>query len=421
MNRALVDDGSSAAGLEAPEDTIPAPSSSPLVTEPTRFFAAWRSLSLDGNRDVIDGIVAPSHRGPSRELTGFLARWPGAWYWGDDAHSRLVLIRGTAPARPERWLWHGALLVLTIICTLGAGVVLMGGWTPVIQPGLAGTIGGVIAFAEFVVHGGWRQLLPGWEFAAPLLLILLVHELGHYVAARRYAIDVSPPYFLPVPPNISPIGGFGAFIRLRSPVYDRRQLLDVGAAGPLAGFIMAFVVLIWGYGLSQRLPFSMPDAPSFVSFAGRPFALGESLLTRALREWMLPGSGPVRLSPEAFAGWVGMFITGLNLLPLSQLDGGHVLYGRVAAAESHRSRRGRWPPLPPRSGPDVAPLGGTHVRDWWRTVDPPGGRHSGAPGAARRPAHRCGLHRGIRPDVRAVPLCTLRLHDRTRSDGPASP
>ncbi len=299
------------------------------MTDPTRFFSVWRALSLDGTRDVLDGVVAEPHCGPSAELVRFLGQWPGAWYWGDDGRTRLILIRGNAPARPERWLWHGALLVLTIICTLGAGAVLMGRWAPVVRPGLGGAITGVLEFGEFFARGGWRILLPGWEFALPLLGILLVHELGHYVAARRYAIDVSPPYFLPVPPTLSPIGGLGAFIRLRSPVYDRRQLLDVGAAGPLAGFIVAVAVLLWGYQLSHRLDIAMPDGPSFVRFAGQPIALGESLITRALRDWVLPGSGPVALSPEAFAGWVGMFITGLNLLPLSQLDGGHVLYGLI--------------------------------------------------------------------------------------------
>ena len=303
------------------------------MTDATRFFTIWRSLSLDGSRDVIDGVIAEPHRGPSAELAEYLRRFRGAWYWGDDRHTHLILIQGAAPSRPERWLWHGALLLLTVICTLGAGVVLIGQWVPVTRPGTWGAVEGVIAFGATVVEGGWRGLLPGWEFAAPLLLILAIHELGHYLAARRYAIDVSPPYFIPVPPNISPIGGLGAFIRLRSPVYDRRQLLDVGAAGPLAGFLVALGVLLWGYQLSHRLPFSVLDDPSFVTFAGRPIILGDSVLTRALRDWVLPGSGPVRLSPEAFAGWVGMFITGLNLLPLSQLDGGHVMFGLVGTRQ----------------------------------------------------------------------------------------
>ncbi|MES2124512.1 MAG: site-2 protease family protein [Gemmatimonadota bacterium] len=305
------------------------------MTGARQFYSAWIEHTLTGDREVLDGIIAPSHLGPSPELAAFLARFPGAWYWADNARTRLVLIRGLAPARPERWLWHGALLLVTVLCTLGAGSVLMGRWQPAIHHGFAGSLESVREFAVFVAGGGWRVLLPGWEFAAPLLAILMIHELGHYITARRYAIDVSPPYFIPVPPNLSPIGNLGAFIRLRSRVYDRRQLLDVGAAGPLAGFIVAVAVLLWGYQLSHRMPISLPGSPSLLVFGGHSIGLGDSWLTRALRDWVLPGEGPVMLSPEAFAGWVGCFITGLNLLPLSQLDGGHVWYGLLG-------RRQRW-------------------------------------------------------------------------------
>ena len=147
-------------------------------------------------------------------------------------------------------------------------------------------------------------------------------------AARRYAIDTTPPFFLPIPPTLSPIGSLGAFIRLRSPVLDRRQLTDVGAAGPLAGFLAAIAVLIWGYLTSERIPL-VPHLASYVVWRGEPILLGESLLTRALRDWLVPGTTAVHLSLPAFAGWVGCFITGLNLLPMSQLDGGHVLYGLI--------------------------------------------------------------------------------------------
>ncbi len=294
------------------------------MSEPGHFFASWRSQTLAGSRLVIEGALRAEHRGPSPALREWLARWPGAWYWADDARSRLVLVQGTAPARPERWLWHGALLLLTIITTLAAGAILTHAWRPT---GAFGPLGGVAAFIEAVRDGGWRLLLPGWSFAGPLLAILLVHEAAHYLAARRYAIDVSPPYFLPVPPSLSPIGTLGAFIRIRTPVYDRRQLLDVGAAGPLAGFVVALAVLAWGYGDSIRVPGSELHAPSLVALVGQPIVIGDSLLTAVLRDWIVPGAGPVVLSPAAFAGWVGMFITALNLLPLSQLDGGHVLYG----------------------------------------------------------------------------------------------
>lgn len=295
--------------------------------DPTSFFAGWRSQTLSGDRSVLDGVILPAHQGPSKELADFLAQWPGAWYWGDDARTRLVLIRGTATPRPERWLWHGALLFITVLCTLAAGAVIAHVWSPIYRPGFGGAVVGVVEFAEFILAGGWRQLLPGWRFALPLLGILLVHEFGHYLAARRYAIDVSPPYFLPVPPTLSPIGNLGAFIRIRSPVYDRRQLLDVGAAGPLAGFVVAVAVLIWGYQDSLRVVVNGDFTPSLIRLTGAPIVLGDSILTRALRDWVVPGQGAVLLSPAAFAGWVGMFVTALNLLPLSQLDGGHVLYG----------------------------------------------------------------------------------------------
>ncbi|MGQ0704403.1 MAG: site-2 protease family protein [Gemmatimonadales bacterium] len=286
-----------------------------------------------GTREVIDALVLSAHRGGSPELRAALTRWPGRWYWTDRTRSRLVLVRAHPGGRGPRWALHGLLLVLAIICTLGAGAALAGVWVPSAPDGLRGIVLGMGRFFEGVFRGDWRLLLQGWSFAIPLLVILLVHESGHYFAARRYVIDVSPPFFLPIPPTISPIGTLGAFIRMRSPVLDRRQLLDVGAAGPLAGFVVAVLVLVWGLLVST--PATMPVGLSpeagtmrlWVSFAGEPIALGDSVLTYAMREWLLPGSEVVHLSLPAFAGWVGVFVTGLNLLPLSQLDGGHVLYG----------------------------------------------------------------------------------------------
>ncbi|HEX9895685.1 MAG TPA: site-2 protease family protein [Gemmatimonadales bacterium] len=294
------------------------------MEELTPHFTAWRVMPA-GTREIIDALVAPSSRG-SDGLSAALARWPGKWYWLDRDHGTLVLVRPITTVRP-RWLLHGALILLTILCTLGAGAVLAGGYTPDLRPGLAGVFISAGEFFLRAVQRDWYVLLQGWSFALPLLAILLVHELGHYVTARRYAIDTSPPYFVPVPPTLSPIGSLGAFIRLRSPVVDRRQLLDVGAAGPLAGFVVAVAVLVWGYTTSERIPIVIGTDPSYVTLAGQPLFLGESLLTRALRDWLLPGTDAVHLSLPAFAGWVGVFITGLNLIPLSQLDGGHVTYG----------------------------------------------------------------------------------------------
>ena len=194
----------------------------------TGTFDAWRVVRL-GTREFTDAIVAPAHRGPSAELTRALHAWPGRWYWADPERGQLVLVRALGPERRERWWLHALLFGLTVMCALGAGLALGGESLP-----SGGLLGGVAGFAREVIAGGWRFLAAGWPFALPLLAILLIHELGHYVAARRYAIDASPPFFLPVPPTLSPIGSFGAFIRLRSPVLDCRQLLDVGAAGPLA-------------------------------------------------------------------------------------------------------------------------------------------------------------------------------------------
>jgi hypothetical protein len=296
------------------------------VEELTGTFEAWRIVRL-GTREVVDAVVAPGHRGPSAELAAALRRWRGAHYWTDSDHTGLVLIRPVGIARGERWVLHAVLALLTVVCALGAGAALSGAWIPRYGgPGIGGAISGGVAFLLGVATGGWRDILAGASFAFPLLSILLVHELGHYFAARRYGIDTSPPFFLPVPPTISPVGSLGAFLKLRTPILDRRQLLDVGASGPLAGFVIAAAVLVWGYSTSEALSLGTETAGEFVTFAGRQIYLGDSLLTYGLRSFFFPEAAAVYLSLPAFAGWVGAFITGLNLMPLSQLDGGHVLY-----------------------------------------------------------------------------------------------
>jgi hypothetical protein len=221
------------------------------------LFSAWRTMEL-GSREVVDALVLPSHRGPSTQLTQFLGAWQGAHYWADDARERLVLVRPIGIDEPVGWAKYVLFFVLTLICSLAAGAALAGVWYPVAVPGgLVGVIREIIEFFRGFLAGDWKIFLAGWTFAVPSLLILLIHELGHYQAARRYAIDTTPPFFIPMPPVPtvgSPIGSFGAFIRVRSPVIDRQQLLDVGAAGPLAGFVVALVVLVWGFTLSERVP-----------------------------------------------------------------------------------------------------------------------------------------------------------------------
>lgn len=186
------------------------------------------------------------------------------------------------------------LFLATFVSTLVAGSYLAGG-NPLARPG---------------------DLPLGLMFNVPLLSILAVHELGHYAAARRHKVDVTPPFFLPAP---SFIGTFGAFIRIRSPLPTRNALFDVGVAGPVAGALVAIPVLMIGLGLSEIRP----------SAATGGIPLGESLIFKAAARAVLgavPKGYDVVLHPVAFAGWIGLFVTMLNLIPAGQLDGGHIAY-----------------------------------------------------------------------------------------------
>ena len=159
-------------------------------------------------------------------------------------------------------------------------------------------------------------LVRGLPFAATLLLILLAHEFAHYVTARRYGLPTSLPYFLPVP---SFIGTFGAFIRIHSPILQRRALIDIGASGPLVGFGLSLVAVAVGLAFSTVVEESRVGG----------LMLGEPLIFTALSRLVLgalPAHHDVLLHPIAFAGWIGLFVTALNLIPIGQLDGGHVAY-----------------------------------------------------------------------------------------------
>ena len=162
--------------------------------------------------------------------------------------------------------------------------------------------------------------LRGLPFAAALVTILLVHELGHYLTCLRYRVSASLPYFLPAP-LLSPVGTFGAFIRIRSRFPDRRALFDIGASGPWAGFVVALAATV--IGLTHSTVLATPQE-------WHGFACGDSLLTAFLIRVVLHvDSATVLLHPVAFAGWFGLFVTSLNLLPVGQLDGGHVLYATL--------------------------------------------------------------------------------------------
>ncbi|HMA43578.1 MAG TPA: site-2 protease family protein, partial [Gemmatimonadales bacterium] len=189
-----------------------------------------------------------------------------------------------------------------------------------------GLLRGRLSFVGDPAHA----LLAGTAFSIPLMAILLAHELGHYVTARRYLLDVSPPYFLPVPLWPSFIGTMGAFIRLRTLLSDRRQLFDVGVAGPLAGFAVALPTLLLGLHLSVAIPPASGLSGMLLRYSdSEVLRLGDSLVT-LLARWAMHGDlGPVVVHPLAFAGVLGMFVTMINLMPMAQLDGGHILYAAI--------------------------------------------------------------------------------------------
>lgn len=177
---------------------------------------------------------------------------------------------------------------------------------------------------------GWG-LLAGWRFALPLMAILIAHEMGHYVAARIHRVDVSPPYFIPMP--IFLLGTMGAVIRMRDPIDRRNALLDIGAAGPIAGMVVALPVLAIGIATSPVLP--LPTEGGF-------FIEGRGLLYWALLYGLkgpIPEGMDIFLSPTAFAGWAGLLVTQINLIPVGQLDGGHVAYALFGHRQNAYSKR----------------------------------------------------------------------------------
>ncbi|NUO54862.1 MAG: site-2 protease family protein [Polyangiaceae bacterium] len=213
--------------------------------------------------------------------------------------------RPSEPVEPPkpRLALHAALFVVTFIALLytGAGY---GGDLP-----------------ENATWGDILRALPsGWKFAVPLMAILLVHELGHYVAARIHRVPASLPFFVPAP-GISPFGTFGAVILMPGRIKRRDALLDIGAAGPLAGLIVAIPVVI--IGLSQSVVEPLPPMYQME---------GQSLFYLAMKRAVLgpiADGSDVLMNATAFAGWTGLFVTALNLLPIGQLDGGHIAYALV--------------------------------------------------------------------------------------------
>lgn len=201
---------------------------------------------------------------------------------------------------------HGLLFGLTVLTTLAAGALMAG----------------------HDIFSNPLLLSRGFPFSAALLTILGCHEFGHYFYAKKHGVDASLPYFIPLPPPITLIGTLGAFIRIRSEIPRRKALLEIGAAGPIAGFIIAIPVLLYGLSQSTIVDLSQHDGT---------FILGDSLMFKLAVMLIYPelsADSDILLHPIAFAGWIGLLVTMLNLLPIGQLDGGHIIFALMG--ENHR-------------------------------------------------------------------------------------
>jgi membrane-associated protease RseP (regulator of RpoE activity) len=176
-----------------------------------------------------------------------------------------------------------------------------------------------INFILFIATSFTTYLINGPSYAICIMTILLAHEMGHFIMCRKYRVDATWPFFLPVP--LPPFGTFGAVIKMKGHIPDKRALFDIGAAGPIGGLIFAIPITIIGLSLSEVHPIPK-DSTSYLG-------LGEPILFSLFAKMMIGEVAEgfdIILNPIAFAGWAGLFVTALNLLPIGQLDGGHIIY-----------------------------------------------------------------------------------------------
>ncbi len=233
--------------------------------------------------------------------------------------------------RPRHRYWINiTLLLATIFTTLVVGARLEYNFLNDL-PSFPTSRGMLNFFPVFWVLQHPARLLLGVPFAATLMLILLAHEMGHYLVSRHYGVDATLPFFIPAP---TLIGTMGAFIRIKSPIRSRAVLFDIGIAGPIAGFVVAVITLFFALLLSKPLPIGMPE--SDLQF-GYPliFTLLHRLVPGISAQFPLT---ELYLHPIAIAAWAGMFATALNLLPGGQLDGGHLVFATSPRAHKWVSR-----------------------------------------------------------------------------------
>jgi membrane-associated protease RseP (regulator of RpoE activity) len=231
---------------------------------------------------------------------------------------------------PEKISTNVILFILTVFSVMLAGAQPEG---PIPED----TLGGLLALG--------KAILTGWPFAASLLGILLAHEFGHYFMSRYHKTPATLPYFIPLPPPLGLLGTMGAAIIMRATPKNKRVLFDIGIAGPLAGLVVAIPVLFYGLQLSklgtiEPNPLGYLEGNSLMYLLAKYLVFGQLLPSPAepqsILYWIqyfftgkpVPFGGlDVFIHPVAFAGWGGLLVTGLNLIPAGTLDGGHVIYG----------------------------------------------------------------------------------------------
>ena len=309
-----------------------------------RVFAIESSVMGDGR------TVAVKYRGHLTEDSEKAWRWLSAelrplgctpMFRIEHGGQVIIVALGIVAPSPSRAWISFVLLALTVVSMMmSAG---LNEWLNQQPASVVASLGNDVVA---LLVAGFQHMALGWPFMVSMIGILGAHELGHYIAARLHREPASPPYFIPLP--LSPLGTMGAVINLKAPPANRRVLLDIGAAGPIAGLVVAIPVLIIGLYLSAPLRQLSPDQVSgfegnsilYVALKWLVFGrfLPEPTFTGDLPHWLAmlrfytigvfpPGGGTdVFLNQVAWAGWAGLLVTSLNLIPAGQLDGGHALY-----------------------------------------------------------------------------------------------
>lgn len=261
------------------------------LDEPQKGFVRYRGRFLVDPADCFDELRAVF------EAQGFTPTIR------EEGNGRIALVALPHVFNPPAsdWRINLALFVITIVSTLATAAYF---------------------YAETAEQA--TQIWRGWPFSLSIMLILGAHELGHYFAARYHKVAVTLPYFIPLP-IISPIGTMGAVIRMKAPIKNKRALFDIGVAGPLAGLVFAVPLLIYGLMTSEVGAMSsigLLEGNSILYYLAKFAIFGQFLPSETL---------DVHLNQVAWAAWVGLLVTALNLMPVGQLDGGHLMYSLLGS------------------------------------------------------------------------------------------